>query len=550
MKSNLLNTADPPLANVHIIDDRTRVIFGVDPRAAATRSSVKSAEQKKKNLFQPADLLHLTSGDTFDADEQLESPASARNSNIASMGDTENLDLLACVALATHSKKRQQPAHGAPSKEAVTADSLPPAEQQPSHTEYSTAYFDAYYDASPQETTETGFLSRDEQQPVHVPSSFEAANSTPPAEQRASYESTEWGVADEDTQGAHTISNASTPTQQEPVRGALNQGFTAINPRATNGGLSRINPRPLPGYMPAAIGPSGGRQPIIKKSRKCKPRTTGFNRKTGEGMLTEVCNIATPAKGTPVAHTNKDGRYRCARCKGRFTRTRTVKDHFITCVNKYGNPNKLSWYDHPTLAKSKDWHLGSLAMAKEAEDGTEWEEDDDEQEQDQEGDDDFPEQHVDDSIAWAIESDTAADEEDEDGDSHMGNEDQGRDGNISAASTPYYTPNEGSSLSASIQGSRFHTPQEGSDTPGYGPDGYRTPVPSNIRGWSATPRYTGGSYTPSFGRGYETPVQNFGYDSDLSRDTDIIRRRETEGYGDETPTPGYDEEGDFIMAEF
>ena len=71
-------------------------------------------------------------------------------------------------------------------------------------------------------------------------------------------------------------------------------------------------------------------------------------------------------------------------------------------------------------------------MAKEAEDGTEWEEDDDEQEQDQEGDDDFPEQHVDDSIAWAIESDTAADEEDEDGDSHMGNEDQGRDGNISA----------------------------------------------------------------------------------------------------------------------
>ena len=73
MKSNLLNTADPPLANVHIIDDRTRVIFGVDPRAAATRSSVKSAEQKKKDLFTPADLLHLTSGDTFDADEQLES---------------------------------------------------------------------------------------------------------------------------------------------------------------------------------------------------------------------------------------------------------------------------------------------------------------------------------------------------------------------------------------------------------------------------------------------------------------------------------------------
>ena len=137
--------------------------------------------------------------------------------------------------------------------------------------------------------------------------------------------------------------------------------------------------------------------------------------------------------------------------------------------------------------------------------------------------------------------------------------------------TPYYTPNGRSPFHARNQGSPYarnqgspyarnqgspyapnqespYAPHQGSETPGYGPNGYQTPDHSNVRGWSPSPQYQGGSYTPSFGRGYETPAQQSGYDSDENKDTDIIRRRETEGYGDETPTPYTDDDGDSVMS--
>lgn len=114
--------------------------------------------------------------------------------------------------------------------------------------------------------------------------------------------------------------------------------------------------------------------------------------------------------------------------------------------------------------------------------------------------------------------------------------------------SPFYAPQQVSLLSAPNQGSPFYARNQGSDTPGYGPDGYRTPMPTNIRGLSPSPLREGGSYTPSFGLGYETPVRGLSYDSDQFRDTDIIRRRETEGYGDETPTAFYDDDGDSVMS--
>ena len=74
-------------------------------------------------------------------------------------------------------------------------------------------------------------------------------------------------------------------------------------------------------------------------------------------MLTNVCGVVTPHKATPVANRSKQKEYfRCPRCNGRFTRPRSVKDHFIKCVNKYGNPSGLSWWDHATLEHSRDWH--------------------------------------------------------------------------------------------------------------------------------------------------------------------------------------------------
>ena len=90
-------------------------------------------------------------------------------------------------------------------------------------------------------------------------------------------------------------------------------------------------------------------------------------------MLTEVCGVVSPAKGgKPKAAGGRQGSYRCPRCNGRFTRPRSVKDHFIKCVGKYGNPAGLRWFDHRSLAASRDWHLSHLpAVEEEEEEGDE-----------------------------------------------------------------------------------------------------------------------------------------------------------------------------------
>ena len=104
-------------------------------------------------------------------------------------------------------------------------------------------------------------------------------------------------------------------------------------------------------------------------------------------MLTEVCGVVSPAKGgNPTAAGGRQGSYRCPRCKGRFTRPRSVKDHFKKCVEKYGNPSGLRWFDHQTLAGSREWHLSHVAaVEEEEEEGDEEEEDEEEEEEADEG---------------------------------------------------------------------------------------------------------------------------------------------------------------------
>lgn len=148
-------------------------------------------------------------------------------------------------------------------------------------------------------------------------------------------------------------------------------------------------------------------------------------------MLTNVCGIVTPASnGLPVRSSNKSGGFCCPRCNSQYTRPRSVKDHFITCVNKHGNPNGLSWWDHATLADTQAWHFAHLPTVKE-EDEYESEEDEgdqaygneEEQNEEEEGDGDVQEQiEVDDGAA--------AGEEDHEGDSRMGDEERGRDDSI------------------------------------------------------------------------------------------------------------------------
>ena len=286
----------------------------------------------------------------------------------------------------------------------------------------------------PGKVTMADFLPRDDEQAVRPPRAEEATINLTPAEQPVTSASNEWGVLDDNppqdgqqptqvsTQGANSVINTSTspPAEQQPAQTAPSQTSTAINSTAAVGGLASANPRRLPPATGQRSGLRSGRQfglpsapePVVRQAPKSKPRTTGFDKTTGKGMLTKVCGIVTPAKGTPVKSTNRRGPFCCPRCASRFTRSRTVKDHFITCVGKYGNPNGLSWYDHRTLQKARGWYDEYLPPAKEVGDGDEEVEEEDKEEG---------------MVSQTIESDVAAGEEDHDGDSRMGEEDQGRD---------------------------------------------------------------------------------------------------------------------------
>lgn len=381
---------------------------------------------------------------------------------MAFIGNNQNLLLLADVALGTYVPERQQPAHAAAAQEAVTANITPPAERQVTEEEFEKALIDAdaFHNAPPariwrvapretRKTRKTTSVPRDQQQPFHTPSHPESAttNSIPSAEQPANSASSEWGRIDDyssqdeqrptraSTQLASTITNTNVfpPAPEQPAQAPRTQGFIAINRATVAGGPAPIIPRPLPHHAPVSTGPSGGRQRVTKKSRKSKPRTTGFNRETGEGMMTSVCGTVTPAKGTPATRANKKGNFCCPRCNSNFTRARSVKDHFISCVRKHGNPNGLSWWDHQTLEGSKNWHSDRRPTLNE-DDEMESEEDGDEQESGNEQEQDEEESHGDDHgrYAQAIESDVATGEEDVDGDSRLGEEDQGRYNSVNA----------------------------------------------------------------------------------------------------------------------
>ena len=291
---------------------------------------------------------------------------------MASLGNNDALLLLANVALANYAQE-QQLAHAGATQGAVV-DNTPPASQSANSASANSA--SANSASANSASSEVGLFDDpqgDGQQLALTLGSFDDYSTED--EQQTS------------TQKADST-DASSPTQA-----ASSQGFTPIDPAVLTGGFTPRMTRSRTRHAATPIGPSGGRQPVTKKWQKTKPRTTGFNRQTGEGIYTEVCGIVTPAKGKPKAvkkETSEKSRYGCPRCKGRFTRARTVKDHFIRCVRDYGNPKGLCWYDHPTLSGSKDWALDQMGMK---DDDNEVEGDGDEYEQDAEQDHDAESEH-------------------------------------------------------------------------------------------------------------------------------------------------------------
>ena len=135
-------------------------------------------------------------------------------------------------------------------------------------------------------------------------------------------------------------------------------------------------------HAPTPVPPIPSRkQRLIKLQSGKRPRTTGFNRETGEGMLTSACGDRLPEIKKPVAGGSGKGKYRCPRCLGRFTRPRNIKDHIVSCVRKQGNPQGFHWFDYQTLAATKKWLLNRLPRERE-EENVEREEGTDGQEED------------------------------------------------------------------------------------------------------------------------------------------------------------------------
>ena len=69
--------------------------------------------------------------------------------------------------------------------------------------------------------------------------------------------------------------------------------------------------------------------------------------------LTLVCGIQSPSLHDPPVKPKHPRRtdhqpYHCPRCDVTFTRRRSVWRHFVACIERNGNPDALTWVDHPS----------------------------------------------------------------------------------------------------------------------------------------------------------------------------------------------------------
>ena len=150
-----------------------------------------------------------------------------------------------------------------------------------------------------------------------------------------------------------------------------------MNRAQRNGDFTSINPRAHPRNTPAPEVPSRKRKAPTQKSKpqKAKPRTNSLKERAPQGALTNACGVVTPLKANPVAKVNNNGDFCCPRCKGHFTRPKSVKDHFAKCVAKHGNPRGLRWFDHATLVKSRKHYENRMTTIREASEDEDEEED-------------------------------------------------------------------------------------------------------------------------------------------------------------------------------
>ena len=67
-------------------------------------------------------------------------------------------------------------------------------------------------------------------------------------------------------------------------------------------------------------------------------------------LLTPVCGKVTPKKEFKGPIRKRiGGQFFCSNCQMGFRSQSTVKEHFPSCVQKLGNPNRVRWIDHPSI---------------------------------------------------------------------------------------------------------------------------------------------------------------------------------------------------------
>lgn len=119
------------------------------------------------------------------------------------------------------------------------------------------------------------------------------------------------------------------------------------------------------------IGKSG--PPWVRQIARQTQKLSRGNRLTHKNELqrlareyvpTEVCGVFSesqvPAGCNPAQHIptpsalKKTRNMTCIICGSKFQRKQYVRNHFVKCVQKNGNPNRHSWFDHPTVTNKND----------------------------------------------------------------------------------------------------------------------------------------------------------------------------------------------------
>ena len=94
--------------------------------------------------------------------------------------------------------------------------------------------------------------------------------------------------------------------------------------------------------------------PPCNKARELSVATLRRHAHERDDEYTDVCSVPSPAISTPVRKYNHGkGVFCCPRCGSNFTRPKSVKDHFPSCISKCGNPQALRFTDHPSMAQTE-----------------------------------------------------------------------------------------------------------------------------------------------------------------------------------------------------